>query len=262
MLTTLRRAAARIPLLGPALKKSYLGLFARDGAVRSIETGPLAGLKYHHYRWSTPDHDLVVNNWADEAAAAFTRLVPGKKRIFDIGANWGFYVLLAHKHRDADCQIIAFEPHPRSARELQTQITLNQIANATVVQSALSDQDGAIEFVDTGSAIGQKMAAVDNYFTTARRIRVPAMSLNTAVDRFGAPDLIKLDVEGAENLVLTGGRDILTRYRPTLIVEVHGPERSNDFYGIVESCHYRCETAAGTPITDRAYHHQVVCHPA
>lgn len=261
MLNQLRDAAARIPLVGPAFKRVYLTLFAGEGRVRPIQRGLLAGMRYYQYRWSTPREDLVETNWADPAAEAFVQLVAGKRRIFDVGANWGFYVLLAHRHRDAGCEIVAFEPHPRSAKELRTQIVLNEVTQATVVPAALSDRAGAIEFVDTGSAIGQKVAAVDKDFGWARRISLPAITLDEAAEKYGAPDLIKLDVEGAENLVLEGGKRVLTEQRPTLLVEVHGEECAGRFYDLMDQYDYRYETTGGTAIADRAYHHHLICRP-
>ena len=169
--------------------------------------------------------------------------------------------MLAHKHRDAGCAIVAFEPHPRSAKELRTQITLNGVQDATVVEAAMSDRVGTIEFVDTGSAIGQKLAAVDTEFAKARRLTVPTVTLDEAAERYGMPDLVKLDVEGAENLVLEGGRRVMREVRPTLIVEVHGAERAGRFYELMAEYGYRCETAAGVDVRDRAYHHQLVCLP-
>jgi FkbM family methyltransferase len=261
MLNQLRGAAARIPLVGPAFKRVYLTLFAGEGRVRPIQRGLLAGMRYYQYRWSTPREDLVETNWADPAAEAFVQLVAGKRRIFDVGANWGFYVLLAHKHRDAGCEIVAFEPHPQSAKELRTQIVLNEVTQATVVPAALSDRAGAIEFVDTGSAIGQKVAAVDKDFGWARRISLPAITLDEAAEKYGAPDLIKLDVEGAENLVLEGGKRVLTEQRPTLLVEVHGEECAGRFYDLMDQYGYRYETTGGAAIADRAYHHHLICRP-
>jgi FkbM family methyltransferase len=261
MLGPLKGAAAKIPVVGPAFKKAYLSWFAGEGKVRPIRGGLLSGMRYYRYRWSTPWEDLVETNWADEAAGAFARLVKGKKRIFDVGANWGFYVLLAHKNRDAGCEIVAFEPHPQSAKELRTQIKLNEIGAAKVVEAAMSDRAGTLEFLDTGSAIGQKLAGLDNEFANARRLTVPTVTLDAAAAAHGVPDLVKLDVEGAENLVLEGGKRVMTENRPVLVVEVHGEERSARFYELMKGYRYRCETAAGAVITDGAYHHQVVCFP-
>jgi FkbM family methyltransferase len=261
MLGQLRGAASRIPVVGPKFKQIYLKLFAGEGSVRPIRSGPLEGMRYYRYRWSTPSEDLVVTNWDDEAIGAFVKNIPGKRRFFDIGANWGFYGLLAQKHRDPGCQIVAFEPNPQSAKELETQLHLNNVANATVVAAAVSNSNGTMEFIDTGSAIGQKLAAVDNHFRDARRITVPTITLDSAAEKYGVPDLIKLDVEGAENLVLEGGAKVFGEHRPLLIVEVHGEEVSRGFYNLMARYNYQTETCSGVVVTDRTYHHQMVCRP-
>jgi FkbM family methyltransferase len=257
LLNSLKRAAKHIPLL----HRAYLKLTG-EGRVRAITRGHLAGLKYRQYRWSTPQQDLVETNWDDELAPAFIRLIKGKRCFFDVGANWGFYVLLASKYRDAaGCRIVAFEPHPQSAAELRTQIALNRVADAYVDQAALSDRSGTIEFADTGSAIGQKLAAVNDSHQSARTITVPTLTLDDAAARHQPPDLVKIDVEGAENLVLAGATRLLQTHRPTLLIEVHGADKSPALYDTLARHGYRCETTAGVPITDQTYHHHVICLP-
>jgi hypothetical protein len=118
-----------------------------------------------------------------------------------------------------------------------------------------------LEFADTGSAIGQKLAAVNGDHPQARHFRVEALTLDAAAERYGAPDLIKLDVEGAENMVMEGGRAVMTRHRPVILVEVHGAERSGRWYELMEEYGYRCETTGGEAVGDRAYHHHLVCFP-
>jgi FkbM family methyltransferase len=156
---------------------------------------------------------------------------------------------------------VAFEPHPQSARELRTQLELNAVANARIVEAALSDRAGLIEFADTGSAIGQKLASLNDSQGGARTISVRAMSLDEAAREFGPPDLVKIDVEGAENLVLAGGREVLENHRPVLLVEVHGKGRAGEFYEHMAGYGYRCETADGRPIAERTYYHHVICRP-
>lgn len=260
MLSSLKGAAKRVPVIGPALQKAYLSLVVGEGRVRRIKNGPLTGAKYYHYRWSTPSADLVETNWNDHMPAVLAKEIKGKKCFFDIGANWGFYVLLANRHRDAGCQIVAFEPHPQSAKELGTQITLNHVEQAIVIQAAVSNQIGTLDFVDTGSAIGQQLAAVSDR-QQARTITVPTTTLDAASANYGPPDIIKLDVEGAENMVLTGGSETFTKHRPILLVEVHGEERSGPFYDLMDSYNYRCVTMDGQTVTDRTYHHHLVCYP-
>lgn len=260
-MTSLRGAAARIPVVGPAFKRAYLTWIKGEGKICPIRGGLLEGMRYYRYQWSTPREDLVQTNWDDEAACAFARLIKGKRRVFDIGANWGFYVLLAHKYREGGCEIVAFEPHPRSAKELRTQITLNGIDRVQVVEAAMSDRQGTVEFIDTGSAIGQRMSGLNQESADARKLIVPAITLDAAAERFGMPDLVKIDVEGAENMVLEGGQKVLTTQRPMLVVEIHGAERCGRFYELMRQYRYRCETAAGTAVNDGAYHHQLICFP-
>jgi FkbM family methyltransferase len=101
-----------------------------------------------------------------------------------------------------------------------------------VIPNAVADKDGEMTFVvseemkgeSTGSHLATALpplrAAV---YANFKKQAVSTVTLDTLIQQQGErpPDVIKLDVEGAEHLVIRGGRTLLARYRPLLLVEVH-----------------------------------------
>jgi FkbM family methyltransferase len=122
------------------------------------------------------------------------------KVIFDVGANFGAFVIPLAKLAKAT-QFFAFEPNPRTANALRRNITLNQVANVTVVEAALADADGQIVFSDTDDP------ATNHILQDGENgLIVNARSLASVCDEYSIAriDFLKIDVEGAEMSVLNG----------------------------------------------------------
>jgi FkbM family methyltransferase len=151
-------------------------------------------------------------------------LEPGKV-FYDVGANIGWYSLLAAR---AGARVIAFEPGEENIRLLRQNAISNDL-DVTIVECAVSDQDGYATFLEKGSLMG-RLDKDDDPAQAERRQRhghhvsatreVPVVSLD-AWDG-PAPSVVKLDVEGGEIGALRGMTRLLTAVRPTLIVELHG----------------------------------------
>jgi len=138
---------------------------------------------------------------------------------FDIGANWGYYVLAVGARNDG-CDLVAFEPYPTNAEILERNLERNDI-EATVVRKAVSDETrknvawDEDENLEEGSISPQE----DGSDTDKS---VETVTLEDYINEKGTSsvDLVKIDVEGAENLVLRGFGDIWERI-DGMIVELH-----------------------------------------
>jgi FkbM family methyltransferase len=138
---------------------------------------------------------------------------------WDVGASLGFYSLLA-----ANCsgvRVVAFEPHPNTVVRLGKNIELNQKSNIKVLNIALSDKEGRTRFdpIELGSARGKAHLTSDE---TIGEIEVEISSGDKLIENGTAPkpDVVKIDVEGAEHLVIKGMRSSLSRCR-AVFCEVH-----------------------------------------
>lgn len=163
--------------------------------------------------------------------AILGELAPGRV-FYDIGANIGWYSLLAARVVGPEGRVVAFEPSLENASLAARNAAVNRFANVTVVCAALTDEDGWMTFLDKGTLQGRldkDDSASQAEFRARRdqrirgRIPVPVARLDTWLAQTGEqpPDVVKLDVEGAELGVLRGMRATIEASSPTLVIELH-----------------------------------------
>lgn len=152
------------------------------------------------------------------------RLVHRGDTVIDCGANLGLYTLAAAGLVGPRGRVLAVEPQAYAARELQRSAEASGFTQVSVAQVAISNTDGyAMLDTSTGATSASIVhRSAQEHGTT----KVPTRSLDSLVaeHRLSRLDLVKLDVEGAEEYALTGAMISLRRYRPDLLVEVWNPD--------------------------------------
>jgi FkbM family methyltransferase len=153
-----------------------------------------------------------------------------KPEVFwDVGANLGFYSWFVQQYPTIR-RVVLFEPDPTNFGLITKTIQKNRVSNCELMNVALSDQVGeALFLVDRASGTTGSLSSVssrDNPSSLQHGYRLGETinSRTTTIDGaisegLPAPDLIKIDVEGAESLVLAGAENCLVRYQPALIIE-------------------------------------------
>ena len=152
--------------------------------------------------------------------------------VLDVGANIGlFAIMMARKIRYGRTGWVhAFEPSPRSRQDLYRMLATNQITNVSVHPEAVSDRCGKAVFLDvetenvTRESSHLAMVSSENGSSPLpqARVEVDTIDLDTFVKRHNLyPQLIKIDVEGAEFLVLEGAQRTIERHKPMLVIEIH-----------------------------------------
>jgi FkbM family methyltransferase len=138
----------------------------------------------------------------------------------DIGANFGLHALLACDVVGPHGKVLAVEPVPANLKLLRRNLTLNGFTErCTIAEMALTD--GTVDTVEMTVEPGMSLVAslAENF--KGEKIQVAAGSLDSLLAAEGrVPDLIKIDVEGAEHEVLKGASRTLAK-GPPLLVEVH-----------------------------------------
>jgi FkbM family methyltransferase len=140
----------------------------------------------------------------------FRKIVQPGDIVFDIGANIGYHAALFASLIKPDGRLIAFEPQPALLPNLRR--TIEAIPHARLFECLLSDQPGEAMLHVPGHGYHMLAGMSDP--------GVPSLTLECEVEtldrlhRSGEiplPDFVKIDVEGAESLVLRGGRELLNR---------------------------------------------------
>ena len=160
----------------------------------------------------------------------------------DIGANVGGYALFAAALGGPGARVLAIEPQPDVFERLVFNIRQNSFANVKALDCAVADRDGDITlFVDERNKGESSMRLVGTR-GQGTAIRVPAKTLGTIVTEEGYSriDCIKLDIEGAEDIVLEAFfRDVTPALWPRWLVVEDAPGRwSMDLPGLIRAQGY------------------------
>jgi FkbM family methyltransferase len=170
-------------------------------------------------------HIVDGTDLTDPVLSALRAHVSDDAWCFDVGANIGLYSLglsaLAPRGR-----IFAFEPSPRSAEFLRTNLRRNRADNVMVFVTALAGHEGTISFHDVpfytaGSFTAEEGSWLSSDAVGSTLVQVPCTTLDAFVEDHAVErvDVLRIDVEGAELAVLEGGVETLAAHRPTVVME-------------------------------------------
>jgi FkbM family methyltransferase len=236
--------------IGRVFHRWYLKLRFGDGAVVLVSSGPLVGMRLRKYlRTFAPE--FVTGDYEAPLSAALTRELRPGQTFYDVGANVGFFSLLAAKVTGPAGKVIAVEPHPETIRQLRAQFEVNGLANTQAIEAAVCDRVGTTTLIDDFACM-VKMHDLEPTLAEPNTITAATTTLDDVAAQVGFPDVVKMDIEGAEILALRGATKVLDR-KPTLLVEVHSEQLSRDFYPLLESFGYNFYRLDGTPIDGTPY---------
>lgn len=166
--------------------------------------------------------ELYVHGlYQDDVLTALRHLLRDGDVFWDIGANYGFMSIYVDRHFEGRVRTIAFEPSPIVLPELRRNLEVNGCRSVTVEQICLSDTIGSVPFYTSPDHSWNATLIKAFAHTTGEEIQidVPSTTLDECVERMPPPSVIKLDVEGAEHLVIRGGRRYLSRHRVPIVAE-------------------------------------------
>jgi FkbM family methyltransferase len=202
------------------------------GVLFRLERGNMvvshAGPSGHRFRmrlkWQ--DHtDQILGIYESEFVNALCRHVRPGDTCIDVGGNLGYYCLLMANLVGSMGHVVTFEPVAENLAVLQENISLNNLNNVQLVNSALGAKPGTISLIRDEAGGISSTPSVRGYAVAGSRttVEVPVNTLDAFLaTKDCRPSIIKIDVEGAELDVLRGATDTLRTARPTVLVEVHG----------------------------------------
>jgi len=186
--------------------------------------GPLKG-----YLWTTSSsYEYILGYYEDpEMMKQFLSWFKKDTVYYDIGANIGFHALAGNRVMQQG-KIYAFEPIPLVRQLFEKHISLNSKLmihnNIELLPFAISDSEKQVEF--SNSAIqkeGNTYIKESPVFSgTADKITVQCFAIDGLLEKgYEKPDIIKIDVEGAEFDVLQGSVNTLKKYKPNILLATH-----------------------------------------
>lgn len=188
----------------------------------SVRSGPLKGSRFVLGSLSGEGGGASVyfNKMETEQTSEMLGALSTGKTFFDIGANVGYYTILASRLVGPSGNVIAFEPLVRNLSFLHRHVELNNAANVKILPFAVSSENSILPF-----SAGQNSAMGHLDPSGGGDILVPTATLDDIAKRLGVmPDVLKIDVEGAEMEVFRGADGVLSKARPAIFLSTHSPE--------------------------------------
>jgi len=207
---TARRLLERI-----SRNRTFKRLLPPDFGRAALYVSPDSQLKYLKPGIAGFDASLLEN---------VKRLVRPGMNVWDIGANVGVF---AFGSAGRGAKVLAVEADPWLAQLLRSSVSLPENAKSSVkvVCAAAADKCGIADLLI--AARGRASNALssaggnENMGGVREAISVPTLTLDVLLQDSNTPELIKVDVEGAESMVLVGAEEILSNIRPTWLIEVN-----------------------------------------
>jgi len=211
------RVERSLPFLAPAIRRTVHSRQVSDGV---IAHGEGKGLRFNP-GGANPGYALGTTE--PGVQQALVELLEPGMTFYDVGANMGFFSLIAWRRVGSHGRVCAFEPLPESARTLRHNVGLNGARNVAVVEAAVAAGPGRARLAVTAESVQAHLAEIDTDTPTLGvvDVQVTAIDAELAAGR-AAPDVVKIDVEGAELQVLEGMRETIEHHHPALICELHG----------------------------------------
>jgi FkbM family methyltransferase len=155
--------------------------------------------------------------------------------VWDVGADFGVFMVAASVRAGSPGQVIAFEPHPhRLALLNKTAATMSSRRRPEVVGEAVGRRT---ETRHAKTSHHSRARSGVGGHSSANGVEFAASSLDDLLSRYQKPHLVKIDVEGAEVDVLSGGVNMLCYVRPTFLCEV-SPEAEDGVTELLRAANY------------------------
>jgi FkbM family methyltransferase len=207
----------------------------QHATVERVRSGPLQGLSLLVNAAQPAFREMIEGSYDSYLWDPLPKAMDGGM-VLDVGAHIGYHSL-GFAALFPQAKVVAFEPNPANLERLQANLDLNtkQAEQVTVFPAALSDVEGTLTFRSSANVEDQTSSGGylergsppldEGVYERAgfQRSEVPTYPLDRLVQEKGWTNIrvIKIDVEGAEHLVLTGALETLERDRPILLMEIH-----------------------------------------
>jgi len=189
--------------------------WSRDPGRRAIYLGDntvlaqVKGLKMYldSRDLSLSPHLLLDGEWEPHVTTALLKTLRPKMTVVDVGANVGYFTLLAARAVGAGGGVYAFEPEPQNLELLRRSVEVNGFAGwVHVSEKAVLDKAGSAALHMPDDSHGGAPSLFGGW---PRQVVVQTVSLDEFFSEGTRVDVVKLDVEGSESCVFSGMRRVL-----------------------------------------------------
>lgn len=193
--------------LGPSMGRRVIR--SRRGFIVSIDLGDWMGQALY----ATGEYEPSTSNIIE-------RLIGPGDTVLDVGANIGYFSLLAARCVGGSGTVFAFEPSEETRKQFHENVLINKLSNIKVFDVAAGNSDGLASFYlgPVGHAGLSSLRPLEN---TERISKVRTGRIDDLIPPNQRVSLVKLDIEGGEYDAIQGMRSCLDSHGPDLIIEIN-----------------------------------------
>lgn len=163
-------------------------------------------------------HIKHSGSYEPHVTAVFARELKPGRNVLDIGANIGYFTMLAAKLVGPAGSVIAIEPNPANVKLIEASRRVNAFANVTIVQAAAGRTLGLL-MLNTSYSNGTTAGLSEELAGLLDATTVPSLAIDDLVHADRHIDFVKIDIEGAEYNALFGAQETLRRCKPVIVSE-------------------------------------------
>ena len=198
--------------------------FARRGLLRQDHSSEVSVTELDGFNIYSANNDMLIGralragSYEPHITALFRQLLRPGMGVIDLGANIGYFTMLAARLVGTAGYVLAIEPNRQNVKLLEASRRFNKFDQVHVAQMAASSQLGilALHIFHSNGTTSNLDGDLDTLLGSET---VPCVAVDNLVPPDRRIDLIKIDVEGAEYDALQGCKQILTANRPVIISE-------------------------------------------
>ncbi len=213
----------RVPFVGDVAHGFVRRILPSGTRVRvTVRTGLAAGLSLlvdprYEAQYAAGLHENTI------LERLAVHLCPGDT-FYDVGAHIGFVTLIAARLVGFHGKVFAFEADPENSARTGDHAQMNSLPQIEVIRSGVWSECTELSFARAADASSRNTGAIaqpGENSDVGQVISIPAVTLDRFAEEHRAPNVIKIDVEGAEGAVLKGAEAVFREAKPILICEIH-----------------------------------------
>ena len=202
-----------------------IGSLARTLANFSVDT--LIQVKGWEYPEKFPWDwrlEMLLGRYEKETVDLFNRIILPGMTVIDIGAHVGYFTRLFSKLVGPDGRVVSFDANKNNFEILIRNASRSRYKNITLVNKAISDKDGSIDFYKVMSKTG--CHSIIQPVAESEKVIVPSVTLDSFLTESGINkvDIIKIDIEGAEYYAFMGMKDLFKRAKSLYVLCEYCPK--------------------------------------
>lgn len=207
-----------------------------------VDAGPAKGITFPIKM--PDDKGIWTGTYEIDFATRLAASVTPGTVAYDIGSWHGFFAGVMAAQGASHVHV--FEPLPANAERIRHLVALNPAASITLHSAAVGESETEMDLLIMPETSMAKLEAstfqIDN--TSATRVCVKVRSIDAMIlaGEIAPPSLMKIDVEGAEVMVLRGALETIRRHQPVIFAEVHSSSLLTECRVLLEANGYRVET--------------------